>query len=267
VRYVDLSQHGYVLLDYNQTRVQGEHWYVNTILSPDPGAFPGASYRWDVGTTGLIAAPSISSRPGPGPARPPEDPVNSCAIPTNPSTSAITATQATFQWDATPGAVGYLLQGQEVGVGSLRGIKQAGTSRTLSVFIPGRTYTWRVASSCDAINRSPFTAWQTFTTDTMSLREPLEAAWDMPVLEPRLLGVYPVPFVDRIGVHLAVSGGSPISAALVDVQGRVWEEQNFGVLPAGAYFREWEAGSLAPGTYVLRVCAGTACSERAVIKQ
>lgn len=52
MKYIDLSQHGYVVLDVNKTRTQGDYYFVNTIDSPDTNElFAGGWYvnngeRW-----------------------------------------------------------------------------------------------------------------------------------------------------------------------------------------------------------------------------
>lgn len=262
VRYVNLTEHGYALLDFNSSRVQADHWFVNTISSVNPSAYPASSWKMDAGTVGLTSVGSASTRPGPGPARPPLAPVNSCGIPANPSTTGITSNAATMSWDGSPSAVGYLLQGQRVGFPGTKNVKLNTNSRTFNIFKPARSYQWRVAATCDSVNLSPYTAWQGFTTDSAGMR--LAA----PVLhEPRFLGVYPVPFVDRVGVHFALTGESPVQARMIDVNGRVVAQEDFGTLPAGAFFREWTAGQLASGTYVLQLCSGGLCAERTVVKQ
>ncbi len=259
VRYVDLSRNGYVLVDLNTSRVQGEHWFVDTKLSPDPDAAPFALHRMDAGTVGLASTSVVSVRPGPGPARPPAAPVNSCAIPGNPVTAAVGATQATVSWDPTPGAVGYLLEGQPLGAPSVRRVRVPGTGRTFTLFDPATTYRWRVAASCDSVNLSPFTAWQVFTTDSGSARLAAQG--------PQLLGVYPVPFEERLGLQFALPAAARVTARLIDASGRTGWERDFGRLAAGAHFVEDSAGHLAAGTWVLQLCADGWCAERTVLKR
>lgn len=44
MKYVDLSQHGFIILDINQSRIQGDWYYVNTIDSESNSYTSGASY-------------------------------------------------------------------------------------------------------------------------------------------------------------------------------------------------------------------------------
>lgn len=262
VKYVNLAKHGFLIVDFNQTRVQGDHWFVNTLNTPDPGASAGPSYKMDVGTVGLINAGSPSTRPGPGPALPPDNPINSCAIPENLVTSAVTEFSATFSWDASPGAVGYLLQGQLLGSSILGSIQTSNISESVFILDPGSTYQWRVAASCDSVNISPFTEWQIFSTDSIVLRKAsLESG------SPQMLGVYPVPFQERIGVHFSIDKQVSVSTRLIDAQGQIIDQQNLGNLDEGAYFREWQVRDVSSGSYWLQLCAGSICTQRQVQKQ
>ncbi len=267
VKYVNLSEHGYLLMDFDATRAQGDHVFVNTLFSPDPSASVASSWKVNSGSVSLTNAGSASSRPGPGPARPPLLPVNSCQIPQNPVTAGITANTATVSWDATPSAVGYRLEGRQVGLAGVQIALLTTNSRTFGIFKPGRNYEWRVAASCDGVNISPYTAWNGFTTPTTFSRE--EQA-DLAVLEnpaPMLIGVYPVPFNERFGVHFGVQGNGPVSLQLLDLLGRETLRTDLGDLLPGAYFREFSPGQIPSGAYLLRLCAGNLCAERQVVRQ
>ena len=267
VRYLNLSAHGYLLMDFNAARAQGDHVFVNTLLARDPSASVGASWKVDAGTVGLTNAGSPSTRPGPGPARPPLLPVNSCQIPQNPITSSIGATTATVSWDATPTAIGYRLEGRQVGVAAIRAALLTTNSRTLGIFMPGRSYEWRVAASCDGLNLSPYTGWNVFTTSAFVSK--LEAA-ESGILqnpEPIMLGVYPVPFNERFGIHFAVEGSGPVDLSLFDMAGREALREDLGQMEPGAYFREFNSNSIPGGAYLLRLCSDGQCTERQVVRQ
>ncbi|MCX8112492.1 MAG: alkaline phosphatase D family protein [Bacteroidia bacterium] len=49
VKYVDLSRHGYLLIDVTPQRVQGDWYYANTISQPTPGEAPGQSWYVQAG--------------------------------------------------------------------------------------------------------------------------------------------------------------------------------------------------------------------------
>jgi alkaline phosphatase D len=267
VRYVNTEEHGYLLMDFNASRAQGDHVFITTKLAIDTSASVASSYQVSSGAVNLVNAGSASSRPGPGPARPPELPVNSCLIPQNPVTSGITATSATVSWDATPLAVGYLIQGRRVGLPGIQSSTTPVNSRTFGIFQPGTSYEWRVAASCDGVNVSPFSAWNPFTTASfLSREEPAGlSAWTDPA--PVMLGVYPVPFRDRFGIHFGVEGSGAVSSTLFDLQGRQVQTWDLGTLHPGGHFREFQVPDLPSGTYLLKLCAGNECSERQVQRQ
>jgi len=267
VRYVNLSDHGYLLMDFTTERAQGDHYFVNTLSSPNPAASSGASWKVNSGAVSLANAGSASSRPGPGPARPPLLPVNSCQIPQNPMTTGIAANSATVSWTASPSAVGYRLEGRQVGAAGVQASILSGNSRTYNIFKPNRNYEWRVAASCDGIRLSPYTAWNPFTTLPFVEREGVEGFAGLSDPAPLMLGVYPVPFDERFGIHYAVEGSGSVSLQLIDLLGREVYRADLGVQAPGAYFREFNEVNLSSGAYVLRLCAGEQCSERQVVRQ
>jgi alkaline phosphatase D len=60
MKFIDLSQHGYLIFDVNRTRVQGEWWYVDAIDQPNPGEnFEEAWISLD-GSRHLTASPGPS---------------------------------------------------------------------------------------------------------------------------------------------------------------------------------------------------------------
>lgn len=67
MKYVDLAQKGYLLLDVTPERVQGEWWYVDTVLEPSAGESFGAAYQVAAGESRL-AASDAATEPGDAPA-------------------------------------------------------------------------------------------------------------------------------------------------------------------------------------------------------
>ena len=60
MKYVDLAQKGYLLLDITQERVQGEWWYVDTVLEPSEAEFLGAAYAVASGSRHLVESESAT---------------------------------------------------------------------------------------------------------------------------------------------------------------------------------------------------------------
>jgi alkaline phosphatase D len=63
IRYVDLRQHGYLLLDLDDERAQGEWWYVNNLERPDAGERFGAAFATGRGSNHLVKVqfPSVTN--------------------------------------------------------------------------------------------------------------------------------------------------------------------------------------------------------------
>ncbi|MEN3040432.1 MAG: alkaline phosphatase D family protein [Bacteroidia bacterium] len=63
VKYVDLSQHGYVLIDVTPQKVQGDWYYTATISQPTPGETVGASWYVQTGERFLRQASGPTTAP------------------------------------------------------------------------------------------------------------------------------------------------------------------------------------------------------------
>lgn len=62
IRYVDLTQKGYMLLDVTPERVVGEHWYVDTVTSRSGGETLGTAYAVVDGSAHLTASEQTVGR-------------------------------------------------------------------------------------------------------------------------------------------------------------------------------------------------------------
>jgi len=63
VKYVDLSRHGYIIIDVTPQRVQGDWYYSNTITQPTPGETAGESWYVQAGERFLRKATSPTTAP------------------------------------------------------------------------------------------------------------------------------------------------------------------------------------------------------------
>ncbi|MEE4301987.1 MAG: alkaline phosphatase D family protein, partial [Pseudomonadales bacterium] len=71
MRYVELITHGYVLLDIDRERLQGEFWHMNTIERRDASERLASAWLTERGANHLVAArgasaPSDAREPAPG---------------------------------------------------------------------------------------------------------------------------------------------------------------------------------------------------------
>ena len=77
-----------------------------------------------------------------------------------------------------------------------------------------------------------------------------------------LRGVYPNPASGRVEVEFEVSAASAVSVEVLDLLGRRVHRVEDQVGGAGLHRLALNAGSFAPGTYVVRVMAGNTASAR-----
>lgn len=68
-----------------------------------------------------------------------------------------------------------------------------------------------------------------------------------------LESVYPNPFTGRATVSVSLDRASPVRIDIVDMLGRVRTYQDHGLLAAGNHNLAVDAGSMDPGTYIVRV--------------
>ncbi len=62
MKYVDLAQRGYLLLDITPERLVGEHWYIDTVSEIASGEHFGVAYAVDAGSRRLRAAEQTATR-------------------------------------------------------------------------------------------------------------------------------------------------------------------------------------------------------------
>ena len=65
LKYIDLTQRGYMLLDVDATRVVSEWWYVDTVTSRSSGQAFGKAMQVSAGANHLIAGAQTAARPNP----------------------------------------------------------------------------------------------------------------------------------------------------------------------------------------------------------
>jgi len=63
VKYVDITKHGYVLIDITPQKVQGDWYFANTVSQPQPGESPGESWYVNSGERFLRKATSPTTAP------------------------------------------------------------------------------------------------------------------------------------------------------------------------------------------------------------
>ncbi|MBK5284075.1 MAG: fibronectin type III domain-containing protein, partial [Bacteroidia bacterium] len=89
-----------------------------------------------------------------------------CNIPTGLSSTGVTTTDATLNWTAVSGAVGYNVNYRVVGAPSWTSTTATSNTKTLSSLIASTNYEWRVQTNCGSSNLSALSGLATFTTLT-----------------------------------------------------------------------------------------------------
>ncbi|MFT7588418.1 MAG: alkaline phosphatase D [Limisphaerales bacterium] len=282
IKYIDLTKHGYQILDLNKTRTQSDYWFVNTIKEPVSADYPGTGWMVENGKRFLKGAPGPSVRYTPNPPLvAPGPPSVVCNTPLNPLTSAVTETSAVLSWDIVPFASQYILQGKVTGTPGSKFLPLIITPAIFSSFNPSTTYEWRLASDCGAAGLSVPTVWQSFTTNTMRIQsnDLLNLNWVLPTLnntdisKPQIviLGMYPNPFIDRFGLKYFNSTVGEIPVKLFDIQGRLYFEGQLDGQTAGVHFQSinFESGlksELTAGMYILVIGEGNNKVSRRIEK-
>ena len=268
IKYMDLNRRGYMVVDFNRERTQCDQIYVPTNLVRSLDNTVGGSWQVNAGTTEAVLSPGPSVRLNPGPDKPPAMPVNSCFIPRNADTRSISANSAVIEWDDSPDADFYKIEGRIVGTPDEAITRVTRTNwKYIGSLVSGTSYEWRVSSICKSGASSSFSNWQEFTTSDVGLRESDE---DSVLLfaEPMILSIHPSPFQTEIGIHFQIELKSIVRMELWDMQGEKVFEQFLGTFAPGLYFREFTIDASIPsGVYSLRLFTRNSFVEKRVVKQ
>jgi len=125
-----------------------------------------------------------------------------CVVPNNESTSNITSSSATFNWDSVPGAWGYIVRIAEITNFGSWTYDTVNTNTYNAIGLSASTtYFWQVASTCDP-NGSNVSAWGTgnnmFTTSAPTPRvvvEEVEIGINLNIYPNPTRGLFNISFV------------------------------------------------------------------------
>jgi hypothetical protein len=99
-------------------------------------------------------------------------PLPPCNIPSGLNTTGITTTDATLNWTAVSGAVGYNIQYKEVSAPTWDLISSPTTSLAITSLNVLANYEWQVQTDCGGSNLSAFSASSTFSTISVPCNAP-----------------------------------------------------------------------------------------------
>jgi hypothetical protein len=112
-----------------------------------------------------------------------------------------------------------------------------------------------------------YSPWKTFTTtnDTTLLKNTIALNEEPPII----IGVYPHPFKNRLGVQFHVQSNTNIEFEILDLTGNLILKDKLGQYLPGLYFEEFpDAQYLNSGFYILRINTGKGRSlDRKIIKE
>ncbi|XOV91904.1 MAG: choice-of-anchor tandem repeat GloVer-containing protein [Bacteroidota bacterium] len=190
-----------------------------------------------------------------------------CNIPTGLNVVGTTETSASLDWDDANGIdpgdfyqVRYRIQGNS----GWTTVASSTSDVTIAGLNAGTTYSWKVRSICepDASFLSGFTAIETFSTSSASLRviefTQIENDLDTEIYTE----VYPNPFRDRFDLRLNSNKSMDINVEIYDLTGKNVFKNELIYIQKGKFDYEILTGSLKAGVYLLSISNQEGVIER-----
>ena len=236
-------------------------WTLYTVISPEDSLFlnnlsQNTTYEWEVRSACSTDSSSVSSWS----TTEVFNTADECAIVLNEFTSAIGQNSATFNWDAVPGAWGYVVRIAEPAVGWGVWTYDTVTTNTYNAIglSCGTQYYWQVASMCspDGSNTSQWSdnttfAQQLFTTDTCGggSRIIVEEAGDLLNVN---LNIYPNPTRGLFNITFVSEEVNDFEINIVDAFGQMVsreDKQQF----VGEYTKLVDLSNWPRGIYIVQI--------------
>lgn len=161
-----------------------------------------------------------------------------CEIPTGFSTTNITATTATLNWNAVSGALKYKVSYKLKVGGTWINSTVVNPTWNITGLTPNTAYIWKVKSVCANNVTSAFSANQSFTTAPAK-----EGA-----LSNAVQGIYPDPVTDQFRISLTGDVSWPLNCFVYDMYGRAVK-----TAVITDYTQSISAKELTPGNYFVTV--------------
>jgi hypothetical protein len=168
---------------------------------------------------------------------------------------------ATLKWNPVPGARGYVIQvwlkGASSRTASSVAVCAPGDSFNFPGLVPGRSYIFRIQTSCNLCAAGARIGLSSWTTDqefaTPSLRESGEE--ELAAIHPQELIIYPNPNNGSFQLQLASMNDEPIQLLVYDLSGKLVAEQQW-TATSGEMQLPVELNAQASGIYLLQVSQG-----------
>lgn len=141
-----------------------------------------------------------------------------CPKPTGLDVTSLTATSASLEWDAVPGAIGYKIIYHEDG--NPLGVKKSAStnSKVITGLSPNTTYKWTLQTICSnpPLVASASVKGPDFTTLPQKISENEYAG--------TLLQVYPNPATNEVTISFDISEKNFVGVKVIDLNGRLLQE-------------------------------------------
>lgn len=174
-----------------------------------------------------------------------------------PAATAITGSSATLFWLPVAGAVSYNVRYHIAGAPTWVYASSTGTFKSVSGLSPLSVYEFQVQAVCATGGASIFNASSLFTTTGVS-----EVATR--IFDPSTFQVFPNPASGSVYVSCNLASSAPVSIQVCDITGRVVEETQSGIQPAGNY--EYKLKELAKGVYIVKLSTGAVSATAKLVK-
>ena len=188
-----------------------------------------------------------------------------CLVPSNASTSSITATSATLNWSNVGNAIGYKIKWRKRGGPVNIDTVWNTNSFTISTLVPSASYKWRVKSICDtsASASSNFTSWVFFNTTSSAKISQSENADDLVISS---VHIYPNPSKGMMNIEFDVHKSNNLEIYLLDALGNIVsldKLENY----SGFYKSTYQLSNYKKGMYIIKINTGKMVLTRRIVLQ
>jgi len=200
--------------------------------------------------------------------------VTTCPAPQNSFTSNIGSSSARLNWDAVPGAIGYLIRGGKVGNPLNLYIEPASTTfKNAFGLLPNTTYQWKVKAICDTIAQgsSAFTQLLQFTTTNFSAKSGEQengVSFGSSQREKLEVEIYPNPNEGKFRVELnKLNKDEEVVLRVIDVTGTEIVRKEVKETLMGSHKSHFDLIGIAKGIYTIQVVSEDGTIERRIVIQ
>ena len=203
------------------------------------GLLANTSYTWKVkalcdGVWTAYSGEKIFITPSAG---------TSCTSPNVLSTTLITATKATLNWNTVPGALQYQISYKKLTDLTWTDVITTTNSKLLTGLTANTVYQWKVKTQCAA-------GWKDYTSIMLFTTLFLKEENEITLVEN--VNIYPNPVTDMVNVSFTNSRNGILNIRIIDLMGRIVEDKMVNV-EDGEVNVELNVEQIPPGVYLLNI--------------